>query len=111
MSYTVTTHNGAFVIRMEASRLDYKNSPALKIELMRLLERRPSIVIVDFAMVRFVDPNGLAALLSGVRVAARSGGRIRVAGLSPDIHAIFAQAQLDRIFDIFPTPKEALASG
>jgi stage II sporulation protein AA (anti-sigma F factor antagonist) len=109
MSYTVTAHNRAFVIRMQVNRLDSHNSAALKLELRRLVDQRPAVVIVDFSMVSFVDPNGLAALLAGEQVAARNGCRIRVAGLSPDVHSVFAVAQIDRIIDIFPTEREALA--
>jgi anti-anti-sigma regulatory factor len=45
-----------------------------------------------------------------VRVASRSGGQIRVVGLSPNVQATFELARLNRIFDIFSTEREALAS-
>ncbi len=48
--------------------------------------------------------------LAAVRVASRSGGQIRVVGLSPNVQATFELARLHRIFDIFPTEHEALAS-
>ncbi len=108
MSYRVTAHERAFVVRVETDRLDGRNSPALKLELQRLLAGGPATVVVDLTHVRVVDPNGLAALLSGERVAARSGGCIRVAGLCPDVHAVFAHARLDRIFAIFATDRDAL---
>jgi anti-anti-sigma factor len=108
MSYTVTAYKGAFVIRMLVNRLDSHSSPALKLELKRLVDRRPTAVIVDLSAVRFVDPNGLAALLAGEHVAARNGCRICVAGLSPEVHTMFALAQVDRVLDIFPTEREAL---
>ena len=75
-----------------------------------MLETRSITVVVDFTRVRFVDSSGLGALLAGVRAASRSGGRLLVAGLCPNVQATFELAHLDRIFDIFPTEREALAS-
>ena len=108
MSYTVTAHKGAFIVRMLVNRLDSHNSPALKLELKRLADRRPTTVIVDLTGVRFVDPNGLAALLASDQFATRCGCRVRVAGLSPDVQTLFALAQVDRVLAIFPTEREAL---
>ena len=110
MTYKVTSHGKAFIVRIEADRLDIQNSPALKVELKRLLEGRPITLIVDFTRIQFVDSSGLGALLAAVRVASRSGGHIRVAGLSTNVQATFELARLHRIFDIFPTEHEALAS-
>lgn len=110
MTYKVISHDRAVVLRLESDRLDVQNSPALKVELKRLLEGRPVTLVIDFSAVRFVDSSGLGALLAAVRVASRNGSRIRVAGLSPDVRATFQLTCLDRIFDIFPDEREALAS-
>lgn len=110
MTYKVVCHDTAYVVQLQSDRLDVQGSPALKLELKRLLETRSITVVVDFTRVRFVDSSGLGALLAGVRAASRNGGRLLVAGLCPNVQATFELAHLDRIFDIFPTEREALAS-
>jgi anti-sigma B factor antagonist len=111
MSYRVSVHDSTTTtVHLKTDRLDIHNSPALKLELKRLLEGRSTTVIVDFTTVHFVDSSGLGALLAAVRVASRNGGQIRVAGLCPDVRATFELARLNRVFDIFPTEREARAS-
>jgi anti-sigma B factor antagonist len=110
MTYKVVRHDTAYVVHLHGDRLDGQGAPALKLELKRLLETRSITVVVDFSKITFVDSSALGALVAGVRAAARSGGRLRVAGLCPNVQATFELAHLDRIFDIFPTEGEALAS-
>ena len=98
------------MVRLEGEFLDTQNSPRLNFELKRLLETRARTVIVDLTTVRIVDSSGLGALLAAARVASRSGGQLRVAGLQPTVQETFELARLTRIFAIFPTQAEALAS-
>jgi anti-sigma B factor antagonist len=110
MSYKVTAHGKSTVVRLECEFLDTQNAPALKYELKRLLEHEPRTVIVDFSSVQIVDSSGLGALLAAARVASRSGGQLRVAALRPQVQETFELARLTRVFAIFPTQAEALAS-
>jgi len=110
MSYKVTAHGHSTVVRLECDFLDTQNAPALKYELKRLLETGTRMVIVDFSPVRIVDSTGLGALLAAARVASRTGGQLRVAGLQPQVRETFDLARMSRIFAIFPTQAEALAS-
>jgi anti-sigma B factor antagonist len=108
MTYRVTAHDQAITVHLETDRLDIHNSPGLKLELKRLLgegRRRDR----GFLQVRFVDSSGLGAARRGV-CASRNGGQLRVAGLCPDVQATFELARLNRVFDIFPTEREARAS-
>ena len=100
MSYKVTAHGHSTVVRLECDFLDTQNAPALKYELKRLLESGTRMVIVDFSPVRIVDSTGLGALLAAARVA----------GLQPQVRETFDLARMSRIFAIFPTQAEALAS-
>jgi|SRR6188768_4020898 len=110
MSYKVTAHGRSYVVGLECEFLDTQNAPALKYELKRLFEGGSHLVIVDFSPVRIVDSTGLGALLAAARVAARTGGQLRVAGLQPPVRETFELARMSRIFAIFPTQDEALAS-
>ena len=110
MCYQVTTHGQSYVVRLECEFLDTQSAPILKYELKRLLETKARTVVVDLTTVRIVDSSGLGALLAAARVASRSGGQLRVAGLQPTVQETFELARLTRIFAIFPTQAEALAS-
>lgn len=110
MGFTSIPRQGGIVVRIDEERLDITSAPLLKAELKKLLESGIALLIVDFTGVKFVDSSGLGVLLSALRIAARTGGDIRVVGLRPEVLTIFELAQMHRVLDIFPSEGEALAS-
>lgn len=89
-------------------RLDAQSAPALK-ELWRSYdEQGQNNVILDLQQVEFIDSIGISTLVSGLKQFRSRGGDLRLIGLQPSARAIFELMMLDRVFEIYDTPEEAL---
>ena len=91
-------------------RLDANTSPEVKSTLQELLEKGQLKIIVDLQKVSFIDSSGLAALVSGLRLAREKKGNIILSGPGSQAQIVFRLTMLDRIFKIHPTLDEAKQS-
>lgn len=88
-------------------RLDAAASGQVKAALGELIDQGCSKVIVDLAAVPFIDSSGLAALVSGLRLARERGGNLVLSGLQSQAETVFRLTMLDRVFSIYANPDEA----
>lgn len=91
-------------------RLDASNSEQVKTTLHQLLETDQIKIIVDLQAVPFIDSSGLAALVSGLRLAREKGGNIVLCGVQSQAQIVFRLTMLDRVFHIHPTAEDAKRS-
>ena len=102
---------GAVVlIEVKEERLDAHNSGNLKTEMLSLFEEGKHELVIDLKDVRFVDSSGLGALVSGFKNASARNGNLKLCGLQPQVKSMFELTRLHRVFEIFATADEALAS-
>jgi len=98
------------VIVMQAPvELNYAEGKVLLFELQPLLEDRPRIVL-DCSQVQHVDSAGVETLLQCMEEAMKRDGDVKLASVSPSTIAILELMRADRVFEIFDTPEEAVAS-
>ena len=95
------------VLRVTEKRIDAHNSPALKDQILELIESGNKRIVVDMSAVRFVDSSGLGVLLSGYRNAASCQGELVLSGLQPQVNSMFELTRLHRVFKIYPSIDEA----
>lgn len=100
----------AVLIEVKEERLDAHNSGDLKAQMLILFEEGKQQLIIDLQEVRFVDSSGLGALVSGFKNASARNGNLKLCGLQPQVKSMFELTRLHRVFEIFPTAQEALAS-
>ncbi len=68
-------------------------------------------LVIDFAGVATMDSSCLGPLVQKLRDISTNGGRLALAGVeSPALREIFALTRFDKVFPIYPTRDEALAS-
>ena len=91
-------------------RLDARTSPNVRAFLQKLIDKEQLKIIVDLEQVPFIDSSGLAALVSGLRVAREKGGIIVLSGAQSQAQIVFRLTMLDRVFSIHPTYEEAKQS-
>ena len=91
-------------------RLDATSSSDVKVTLKNLLENDQLKIIVDLQEVPFIDSSGLAALVSGLRMAREKGGNIVLSRVQSQAQTVFRLTMLDRVFAILPTPEDAQQS-
>lgn len=68
----------------------------------------------DFVFVmrdlKFVDSSGIGALLGCLRKANSEGGNVKICELQPNVRALFDLVRMNRLFEIFDTKQDAVAS-
>jgi anti-anti-sigma factor len=101
---------GSFVIAELTGELDIANSPALRDQLLGLLGRSSSRLILDLSKVTYCDASGLAVLVGTGRRARLLGGSLRLAAISPQVEEMLQTTGLLRSFDVFATVRAAAAS-
>ena len=65
-------------------------------------------VVVDMHRIRLVDSSGVGAFLVINRAAIAAGGRLRLAGLRPQVATMFRIVRMDRMIGVFPTVAAAV---
>lgn len=97
------------IVRLDG-RLDARTSIEVRKALNDLLEQLHLKIIIDLEKVPFIDSSGLAALVSGLRLARQKGGSIALSGAQSQAQIVFRLTMLDRVFSILPTVEEAKRS-
>lgn len=98
---------GGITIAELTGELDIASAPALREQLLSLLQPGSSSLVVDMSKVSFTDASGLAVLVSTARHARLLGGCLRLAAVSPPTAQVLRITGLDRNLAIFPTVQAA----
>lgn len=96
------------LITIKEERLDAHSAQELKDFLSAIFDEGTNRIVIDLASVRFIDSSGLGALVSGFKNAISRQGELRLASLQPQVRSMFELTRLHRVFDIFPSPDDAL---
>ena len=89
-------------------RMDAQVSGLLKDRIQELLDKGTTQLVVDMEGLEFLDSSGLGALVSCLRRIKEKKGEMKLAGLRPDVHAIFEITRVSRLFHICETVPDAL---
>jgi len=89
--------------------VDLYSSPQLSQCIRRIIKKKPEIVVIDLNQVEYMDSSGVATLVEGLKNISKKGGQLRLAGLTDPVRQVFKFAHLDKVFDIYDRPEEALA--
>ncbi len=93
-----------------AGDIDMYTSPALRKELMELVQRRERLLMVDLSGVSYIDSSGIATFVEVLKAAMSYGGRLKLLAISENILDIFNFAKLDKVFEIYRSAEDALNS-
>ncbi|HEV8613575.1 MAG TPA: STAS domain-containing protein [Gemmatimonadales bacterium] len=103
-----TSAGGVTVVRVEG-QLIVGNRQELKTLVQEGLDRGERKFLIDCSQTGYIDSSGLGALVSLSKKVRELGGELRIAGLNEDLRLLFELTKLDTLFQISPTPEEALA--
>ncbi len=112
MNFDIKTQqlaDDAFVISL-AGEVDLYTAPEFKQQLLEVIARGAKQVIVDFTSTTFIDSTTLGVLVGGVKRLRPADGRLSLVCSDANIVKIFEITGLDRVFDIYGTRDEAVAS-
>jgi anti-sigma B factor antagonist len=91
--------------------IDLANSPAMrKVLLGEIKDKHTPKVLLNLKNVRYIDSSGIASLVEGLKAARDNGARLILYGLSPSVREVLELSRLQKIFEIYDSEEQALAS-
>jgi phosphoserine phosphatase RsbU/P len=109
MLATIEPSGDVTIIRIASDTLDAGNEKRFKKEVVSSLGPN-SKVILDMSEVTFIDSSGLGVILSCYRHLNASNGDLKLCCLNEQVRTLLELVRMHRIFDIYGTCEEALAS-
>jgi anti-sigma B factor antagonist len=106
---TSQTDGNVVSLFLSGQALDASNVQQFRTQTAPLFESEKKFVIV-FRDLKFVDSSGIGALLSCLRKSNEGGGDVKLAELTPNVRSLFELVRMDRLFEIFDTREDAIAS-
>jgi anti-sigma B factor antagonist len=100
---------GIVVVTFDEQRIDAANSPALRKELISLIEAGTSQLVLNMREVRFIDSSGLGMVVTLLKRAGMRGG-VALCAMQAPVAATFRLARMDRVFPMHADVPSALAS-
>jgi anti-anti-sigma factor len=96
------------VIAALSGELGIASAPALREQLLGLLQPAASRLVINLSAVRHADASGLAVLVGTARRARMHGGFVRLAGPAPAVASVLRLTGMHRQLDTFPTVQAAM---
>ena len=93
-----------------AGEVDLYAAPEFKQQLLEVIGQGGKDVVVDFSDATFIDSTALGVLVGGVKRLRWNDGRLSLVCNDRTITAIFELTSLDRVFTIYPSRDEAVAT-
>jgi len=109
MEIEIVDYKGTKVMEL-SGEIDMYTSPELRRELMGLLHKKVSPLLVDFKEVSYIDSSGIATFVEGLKGIKTYGGRLKFFSIPDRILEIFNFSKLDRVFEIYRNLDEAIKS-
>lgn len=90
--------------------VDVYTAPLLRQEIVDQVTKGTKYLLVHLEKVEYLDSTGLGILIGGVKRLKEKNGALKLIGPSPRISRIFDITGLNRIFDVYVTQADALAT-
>ena len=91
-------------------RIEADIAPALRKELISMIDSGRSRVVMDLAQVDFIDSSGLSLLITSLKKAAECGGDVVLLGASDAVKSLLNLTHLHKVFRIYDSQEAAVAS-
>jgi len=91
-------------------RLDVNSAVDFKNRMKEIIDSGRSKITIDLGRVTFIDSTGLGALVSCLRAANQKGGDVKLCCLKPEIRMVIELTRLHRVFEIFGSEADTVAS-
>jgi anti-sigma B factor antagonist len=102
--------NSRPVVKQLPDRVSVNETQQLFRELAPLFEGDRPCLVFDFSEVRQLDSAGIEMLLRCMEEAMKRNGDVKLAAVSPQVTVILELTRVDRLFEIFENPSDAVES-
>jgi len=110
MAVQVETVNDTIKMVRVDGRLDQTQNAELEQTLSSLLEGGSRQLLVDLSRTIYINSGGLRCLVTAWRKARQQKGNLVLSGLNERLQEVFAMVGFDNVFQIYPTPVEAIVA-
>lgn len=90
--------------------IDVYTAPLVRERLDAVIADGRVDLVVDLSQVRFLDSTGLGVLVGRLKLTRSRGGSLRLVAIEEKVLKVFGITGLDKVFEIYPTLEEALAT-
>jgi anti-sigma B factor antagonist len=104
------TNSRPIVVKQLPDRVSVNETQQLFRELAPLFEGDRPCLVFDFSEVRQLDSAGIEMLLRCMEEAMKRNGDVKLAAVSPQVTVILELTRVDRLFEIFENPSDAVES-
>ncbi len=108
MKIAVRERGPAKVVDLEGD-VDLGSSPVLRKTLFDLLRGTPKLAL-NLRTLRYIDSSGIATLIELLKEAQRLQKEFVLFGMNPAVQQVFRLTHVNRIFQIFDSEDEAVAT-
>jgi len=108
MKFTIDKQEKYTLMNMGEEQLNTINAPALKAELVILLNEGVRNFVLDVSAVNFIDSSGLSAILTADRLWKDNGSFILTGVKHENVKKLIKISRLDTILTILPTVQESV---
>ena len=106
-----TRHNDKATILDLSGDIDFANSPVVRDSVLReIRESHTPRVVVNLSQVRYIDSSGVASLVEGLKASRDLGSRFILFGLSTSAREVLQLSRLIKVFEIYDSEDQAMAS-
>ena len=91
-----------------SGEIDFHTSPELRGQLLKVVEKQASRVLVDLKRVSYIDSSGLATFVEALQKMKRVNGQLVLAGLAAAVKSVFEIAKLDSVFLLASSEEEGM---
>lgn len=86
--------------------LDATKSQRFREEVIKLLESKPKIVLVDLKDITFMDSSGLGALVLAFKTLRAADTKLVLCSINEQVKILFELTGMDKVFEIFSNQDE-----
>jgi anti-sigma B factor antagonist len=98
------------VLTLKGTIVAGKDTEHLTGSVQGFLEAGDTRILLDFALVTFIDSTGISAIIKTHLSAMRKGGSVKLVNLTKRIYDVLQITRLSSVFEIFDDTQKALAS-
>lgn len=107
----ITTKNSmeVCVVRLKGE-LDNESAEHLRSNIEKLINEGKVHIVLDFENLSYSNSAGLRELIALFKLATTNGGSLKLCSLQPQLEDLFSFTNLKKVFEIYHTEDEAIAS-
>lgn len=101
---------GQIAVVTLAGEIDISNADQVREDLLSILNRGATLLVVDMSATTFCDSAGLNALVRAFKRATASGAGMRLVVSAPSVLRVLAITGVDHLIDTYPSVAVAMGS-